>query len=40
MHAALAPYVDGAIAKTLTVPKVFPKSGIAEHGSTSGRAND
>jgi ribonucleoside-diphosphate reductase alpha chain len=30
MQAAIAPYVDGAIAKTISLPRNFPKSGIAE----------
>jgi ribonucleoside-diphosphate reductase alpha chain len=30
MQAALAPYVDGAISKTVSLPRSFPKSGVEE----------
>jgi ribonucleoside-diphosphate reductase alpha chain len=35
MQAALAPYVDGAIAKTISLPRNAPKSGIAEIFTTA-----
>jgi ribonucleoside-diphosphate reductase alpha chain len=35
MQAAVAPYVDGAIAKTISLPRNFPKSGIAELFTTA-----
>jgi ribonucleoside-diphosphate reductase alpha chain len=35
MQAALAPYVDGAIAKTISLPRGFAKGGIAEIFATA-----